>query len=148
MKSIKYLLLLFKLVIASFICNAQSKKLEASKIIGIWTIKNHVSKTQDTTLELSFQDKARFYTFNKNGTYSLKYYGEGSSYGTTGKWKLSQDLNNIELYNIKMSYAAPPNSSTKNQKLDIINYSDTSFIIKELLDSDIKPGLSIYKKLK
>lgn len=134
------------LILFTLLTKSQSPKIDKSKIIGTWAQISHQVIHKDSILEHKFQTNGKTYTFNQDGTFMLKYYGEASDYALIGNWKLSKDLRKIILFDNEMNYATLPSVSIKNQTLNIIKFTTSSFVVKELLPNDIRPGLSTYMK--
>lgn len=134
------------LILFTLLTKSQSPKIDKSKIIGTWAQISHQAIHKDSILEHKFQTNGKTYTFNQDGTFMLKYYGEASDYALIGNWKLSKDLRKIILFDNEMNYATLPSVSIKNQTLNIIKFTTSSFVVKELLPNDIRPGLSTYMK--
>jgi hypothetical protein len=128
--------------------SAKSQIADKSKIIGTWTVISHSITTRDTAMLLKFAAYSnRTYTFNSDGTFILKFYGKASAMAMLGKWTLNQKNKRIDFSHMKVQIASPPPYTTDNRSIKFIQFTDSVFTIKEYFEDDIKPGLSIYKKV-
>ena len=138
---------LFILAALSF-SSLMAQKIEKSKIIGTWTIKSHSQTLKDTTTFLKFQPwTGNTYVFHNDQTFMQKFYGKASDMAMSGNWKIDEASNKIELYNVKIHVASPPPFTTQKRSLKFIEFSDSTFKIKEFLNGDNKQELSIYSKV-
>jgi hypothetical protein len=130
------------------VSSAKSQVADKAKIIGTWTVISHSLTAADTAMQLKFAPYSnRTYIFNSDGTFILKFYGKASGMAMLGRWKLNQTNKSIGFSHMKVQIASPPPFTTDNQSIQFIQFTDSAFTIKEYLEGDIKPGLSIYKKV-
>lgn len=148
MKAIRTFLIFVQFISGCFIANSQTPQLDRSTITGIWKIESHLSVRKDTTFTLHYNDNAKTYYFNPDGLFVLKYNGEYSDYALTGNWKLSKNSRRIILYNNRMAFSDKSTTiKTKKQRIRIIEFTTSTFTTKEKFPGDVKPGLSVYKRV-
>jgi hypothetical protein len=140
-------LLVYSILTLTVFTTSKAQKLNNKSIIGVWMVKTHVSTSEDTTTTLNFTGKSRAYTFNADETFVLKFFGETSELAMLGQWKLSDSDDKINLYNIEIKISAPPNTETQNHSIKLLDFTGKTFSIMEYHVGDIKPGLSVYRKL-
>jgi hypothetical protein len=90
------------------------------------------------------------YEFKADGTYKLtsafKYKGKWDTVVTVGKWKISADNKNIELFNNKFLPPHDKDGTSADHPLIIKKLTATDFVTEEYWFSEAPAGTSSYKK--
>ena len=135
------------IIVIFFTSQVKSQSIDKVKITGTWTLVSHSTTTKDKAMQLKFQEYSnRTYTFNEDGTFILKFYGKASEMAMLGKWVLDPQSKKLNFSKIKIQIASPPPFTNQDKSIQFIEFTDSTFSIKESFESDLKPGLSIYKK--
>ena len=121
-----------------------------NNIVGKWTMVKHTLLEKGKTVDKLNGDAKIIYEFKADGTYKLtssfKYKGKWDTVVTIGKWKISTDKKNIELFNNKFLPPHDKDGTCADHPLVIKKLTAMDFVTEEYWFSEDPVGTSSYKK--
>lgn len=110
----------------------------------------HTLVENSKTVDKFNSDAKIVYEFSIDGSYKLtsafKYQGKWDTVVTVGKWKISSDNKNIELFNNKFLPPHDKDGTCADHPLVIVKLTATDFVTKEYWFSEDPAGTSTYIK--
>lgn len=121
------------------------------KLIGDWTLYKHTllekGKNEDKFNPI---ETKIIYEFKRDFTYKListwKFQDKGDSIITVGKWKISADKKQINLYDNKFLPPHDKDGICADHPLKIVKLTKTDFVTEEYIYNEFPVGISYYKK--